>query len=106
MNLKISEKGFRFRIAPEDLGVLLSGRDIEQRVCIGEHCFFYRIVPVSSEDEMALEMSMAGFCLSVSQKNLEQLHDLGRSKAGLSVTQGGVDVSLQIDLKKQMKKVA
>lgn len=106
MNLRISEDGFRFRITPEDLDILLRGREIDQRVCLGAHCFTYRIAPVTFEKDMKLEMAVAGFCLSVPQAMLEELRDLGRSKEGLSVMQGDVNIALQLDVKTQMCKAA
>ncbi len=106
MNLRISENSFRFRITPQDLDMLLRGQDVDQRVCIGAHCFTYRISPVAPEKHMTLEMAVAGFCLFVPRVTLEELRDLGRSKNGVSVVQGGVDVSLQLDIKMQMKQVA
>lgn len=106
MNLKISENSFRFRITPEDLDNLLRGQDVDQRVCIGAHCFTYRISPVAPDKEMRLTMAVAGFCLSVPRETLERLRDLGRSKSGISVRQGVVDISLQIDIKTQMRRAA
>lgn len=106
MNLRISEDGFRFRITPEDLDKLLQGREIDQSVCLGAHCFTYRIAPVTHERDMKLEMAVAGFCLSVPQAMLEELRDLGRSKSGLSRIQGDVNITLQLDIKTQMRKVA
>jgi len=103
MNLKIADNSFRFRITPVDLGNLLRGQDVDQRVCIGKHCFTYRISPVSQDGEIKLEMAVAGFCLSVPREKLEELRALGRSKDGLSIVQDGVDVSLQVDVRQQKK---
>lgn len=106
MNLRISENKFRFRITPEDLDMLLRGRDVDQRVCIGAHCFTYRISPMAPEKHMTLEMAVAGFCLFVPRATLEELRDLGRSKTGVSVMQGAVDIALELDIKTQMRKAA
>ena len=106
MNLKISDGSFRFRITPADLGNLLRGQDVDQRVCIGKHCFTYRISPVSTDGAIKLEMAPAGFCLNVPREKLEELRALGRSKSGLSIAQDGVEVSLQVDIKEQARKAA
>ncbi len=106
MNLRISENNFRFRITPDDLEALLTGREIDQRICLGAHCFTYRITPVTHEAGMVLEMAVGGFCLSVPQGLLMELRDLGRSKEGLSAIQGDVGLSLQLDVKTQMRKAA
>lgn len=106
MNLRISENSFRFRITPEELDKLLCGQDVDQRICIGSHCFTYRISPFSLEKDIKLEMAVAGFCLSVPREALEKLRDLGRSKEGLVVRQGGVDIALQLDIKMKMRQAA
>jgi len=106
MNLRISENDFRFRITPQDLDMLLNGRDIDQRVCVGAHCFGYRISPVTREKTMKLEMAVSGFCLFVPRETLEALRDMGRSKEGVSMQQGDVTLSLQLDIKMQMRKAA
>lgn len=106
MNLKISENSFRFRITPEDLDTLSSGHDIGQRICVGVNCFACRISPVSVGKEMNLEIVGTGFCLSVPHETLKSLRDMGRSKDGISIRQDGLIISLQVDLKTQMKKVA
>ena len=99
MNLRISENSVRFRITAEDLEILIQGRNIDQRICMGAVCFSYRISPVSSGMDMRLEMGGNGFSLSVPRNDLEQLRALGRSREGISILHDGVDVSLQLDLK-------
>lgn len=106
MNVRISQNDFRFRITPQDLEMLLLGRDIDERICIGTDCFAYRISPVTRDRKMEMEMAVSGFCLFVPRETLEVLRDLGRSKEGVSVLQDGVTLSLQIDIKTQMKKAA
>jgi hypothetical protein len=99
MNVRIDEEGIRFRIVPSDLSVLLGGGELKQRVSIGADNFEYRIVPIVSGQEMALEMNGNGFILSVPPAALEQLRGLGKSKNGISVKSGDAEISLQVDLK-------
>ena len=106
MNLRIEENGFRFRITDNDLQSLLQGCDINQHVRVGRQGFSYRIAPVSDKKEMVLEMADSGFCLYVPHKSLECLRDLGRSKEGISVRQDETEISLQVDIKKQLRKAA
>lgn len=106
MNLRIAENSFRFRITPQDLEKLLHEQDIDQRICLGSHCFTYRIAPEKRGERINLEMAVAGFCLSVPQARLEELRDMGRSKEGLIFMQGDVEISLQLDIKKQIRKAA
>lgn len=106
MNLRMDDKGVRFRITPEELSSLLAGRDIDCRLCIGRHSFGYRISPDDTSDEMTVEMAVGGFCLHVPRTVLDSLNGMGRSKEGVFAIQDGVTVSLQVDLKLQARKAA
>jgi hypothetical protein len=55
---------------------------------------------------MELEMAVGGFCLFVPRTALESLRGLGRSRDGMAVSQGGVRISLQVDIKAQVKRAA
>lgn len=103
MNLKISEKGFRFRMTPADMENILRGQEVSQRICIGHDCFTYRISLAPPGGEMRLTMEAFGIFLSVPHAKLEELHSMGRSKSGLSFVQDGVEVSLQIDIRPPLK---
>jgi hypothetical protein len=103
MNLRLSENDCRFRITPEDLELLLAGNFIEQCIGLEEQGFILRITPSSLEKNMNLRTDNEGFYLSVPQKTLEDLRDLGRSKDGVSVMQSDVKISLQLDLKLQKR---
>lgn len=104
ISLRIDEESIRFRITLDDLEALLDGDSILQRVTAGAAFVESAIVPVWKGD-MNLDLHEARFTLSVPHQTLEQLRDLGRSKNGISVQQGEVEISLQIDLKTQPKKV-
>jgi hypothetical protein len=97
MNLNIENENFGFRITPNELESLLQGRDVEQSLCIGNHCFGYRITTARTESDIALEMAVGGFCLYVPRGVLEQLRDLGPSKHGLTIVQSGVEVNLRVE---------
>lgn len=103
MNLHIQEQNFGFRITADELTALLNGQDIEERLCIGNHCFGYRITSARSDSEISLEMAVGGFCLYVPRAVLEQLRDLGPSKHGLTIVQGGVEVNLRVDSQAQAR---
>ena len=107
MNVRMDGKGFRFRITPEDLHALLADRDLEHRLRVGGHNFGCRIAADGAEQDMTLAMmEEGGFCLRVPRPMLEELHEMGVSRAGLSAQQDGVDISLQVDFKAQIGKAA
>ena len=106
MNFRMEDKSFRFSISEEDMNRLLDGQEIEQRACVGRHCFAYSIVPVRAMTKMKMEMAVSGFCLYVPRKMLEDLRDSGPSKDGLTVSQGDLELSLRVDAKEQARKAA
>lgn len=105
MNLRISENHFRFRVTPDDLDALLSGQRLEQKFAIGGKDFQYGISP-SISDGMRLDVEPAKISLCVPHQMLEELCNLGRSKEGLFVAQGDIEVALQLDIKTQKRNAA
>lgn len=99
MNLKISHKGFRFRIDPTELGRLLEGQTVEQMIPLGGGRFFYRIAPVSDGEDLKIDAGANGIFLSAPRVVLERLRDTGPSKDGVIARQGDVEVCLQVDLR-------
>jgi len=95
MNVRIDKDAVRFRITSEDLAVLLQGSEIAHQILN----FKYRIVPSADAAGMDLKTSDQGFVLTAPFALLHNLQGMGRSRDGLSVRQGNVEVSLQVDLK-------
>lgn len=106
MNLRMDDKEVRFRITPSELDELLSGREVESSLRIGGHRFGYCISPDGGGDDMTLGMAVGGFSLRVPRNALERLQGLGRSKDGISIMQDGITISLQVDIKLQLRKAA
>lgn len=99
MNLRIDEEGFRFRIIPDELESLLQSEGITHSLKIGESRLEYSLLPVLS-GPMTLQLADGRIALSVSRDDLRKLHELGRSKHGLLICQDGIDVELQVDVKR------
>lgn len=106
MDLRIEENRFVFRITPDNLETLLRGREIDHRVCVGSHCFTYRITTLTRKESMSLEMAVAGFCLSVPKDSLQRLRDDVDGPDSLSVTQNGTRVVLSIDAGANLREAA
>jgi hypothetical protein len=100
MSMRIDEDSIRFRIAPDELATLLETGKLDLRIAIGSRNFGYRIA--CGAPEMTLDVAPEGFTLAVPRSTLEQLQEMGRSKDGVSVRQGGIEVSLQVDLKRRV----
>lgn len=101
MNVRMDEEGVRFRITPEDLEILLRGEEIRHQIVD----FYCAILP-REEGGLSLNAASRGLALCVPILDLERLRDMGRSKNGVSVCQDGIEISLQVDLKSQVQRVA
>jgi hypothetical protein len=106
MDLRIEENRFVFRITPDNLETLLRGREIDHRVCVGSHCFTYRITPLTRKESMALEMAVAGFCLSVPKAALQRLRDDLDGLDTLTATQNGTQIVLSVDAENGLREAA
>lgn len=100
MSMRMDENSIRFRIAPDDLAKLLETGELDQRLAVGSRNFGYRIV-ARGAPVMKLDIAADGFVLAVPLSTLEHLQEMGRSKDGVSVQQGNLEVSLQVDLKRR-----
>lgn len=105
ISMRFDAEGIRFRVTPEELGLLLKGQDVVQRIVTGTGSVEYSIKPVA-EGDMRMAIEGMRFTLSVSRSSLERLRDLGRSKKGIAVKQGNADISLQVDMKTQPNRAA
>jgi hypothetical protein len=105
MTMRVDEKGVRFRVSPDDLENLLNGRTLARRLDIGAGAVEFRIVPVNAGD-IHLDVDGKRFTLSVSRFALEELKSMGRSAEGISARQGEAEVSLQVDMKATIHKIA
>lgn len=106
MDLHIEDNRFVFRITPDNLETLLRGRELDHRVCVGAHCFTYRITTLTRKESMRLEMAVAGFCLSVPKDALQRLRDDLDGPDSLTVTQNGTHVVLSVDTGAHLREAA
>lgn len=93
MKVSIEEGKISFRVTPSDLATLAAGRDLDQRVCVGNHCFSYRITTVGAGTEASMEMAVCGFCLYVPKTALGSVKEEG----GLQFREKGVTIALRLE---------
>lgn len=103
MRLTITNQKIRFRVSADELLVLSGGDRVDAALQLGGREFSGCILPYDGEGEMRAELAAGGITLHVSQAALQALHDLGRSKDGITAHQDQVTVSLQLDLKTAMR---
>lgn len=110
MNIKISERTVVFKISGEELCRLLDGNTLEDRVGIGK--YQTALVIECSNDTPSLALSLilddkaeACYYLRVSPPYLQDLYDKGKNREGVSALQEGLEIFLQVDVRKDARAV-
>ncbi len=103
MNIRIKSQDLRFKISEEELTALLEGGAIREEVIFPGKVFTLMITPVTADrgdisPHMEIEKSNIHLNLLVSQKILQELADMGRSREGLRREVSGISVCIQVDL--------
>lgn len=110
MNVKISENSICFKISGEELETLLGGEVVETRTRLPTAQIHIRINPQQSVENGASMQSriidsQMQIDLCVPDQMVQQLHEIGKSKTGLTFTLGQSVISLQVDIKSDKRKV-
>ncbi len=110
MNVKISESAVTFKITEEELNRLLAGTALEQKILIGGHDFITIIDPVPQDGHASFRLvwTQPDSCLKLcaAMDEIRKLSAMGKSRDGLSARAGNLDVFLQVDMRKDSRKVA
>ena len=99
MNVRIEERNLRFKISEEELEILLNGGALKVEAMI-----VAQIKPIDNGDDISVNYDEAGLVLSVPKPKLLELSAMGKSRDGLSVKQGDLSLSLQVDIRKDSRK--
>jgi hypothetical protein len=112
MNVKISEDSVTFKITEEEMKHLLTGSALEKKILIGQSDFVMVIDPNPheyfedfKEAPLKLILDRAESCLMLCTTidEIRKLSEIGRSREGLSAHIGGIDVFLQVDVRKDSR---
>lgn len=108
MNVKFSENAVTFKITEQELNRLLTGAPLEQTLRIGLDDFSMSIDPGASEDGHAAmhilwDRPKARLSLRTTLDQIRELSAMGKSREGLSAHLGGMDVFLQVDVRKDSR---
>ena len=112
MNVKISEDSVTFKITEEEMKHLLTGSALEKKILIGQSDFVMVIDPNPheyfedfKEAPLKLILDRAESCLMLctTVDEIKKLSEMGKSREGLSAHIGGIDVFLQVDVRKDSR---
>ena len=112
MNVKISEDSVTFKITEEEMKHLLTGSTLEKKILIGQSDFVMVIDPNPheyfedfKEAPLKLILDRAESCLTLctTVDEIKKLSEMGKSREGLSAHIGGIDVFLQVDVRKDSR---
>jgi len=108
MNVRIEEQNLRFKISEEELGLLLNGQCLSERVGITSKGFVITINPQGRGDGMepklVLDQTEACLQLLVPSEIVQELFEMGRSRSGISCDVDGVSISLQVNVRGDSRK--
>ncbi|GJL85392.1 MAG: hypothetical protein DHS20C02_11670 [Micavibrio sp.] len=110
MNVRIGEQDLRFKITEEELKTLLAGQCLHVNVGLLNKTLVATINPQGSgesmESKLVLDDSEAYLNLLIPPGKVEELSDMGRSRAGLKASSDdGLSISLQVDMRADSRKV-
>ncbi|TAH37521.1 MAG: hypothetical protein EYC62_01150 [Alphaproteobacteria bacterium] len=108
VKIKITENSVTFKITGDELNHLLKGVALEKKVLIGQSNFVMAIDPnpQNSEDlgegsfKLTLDITEQRLMLRTTMKEIQKLSNMGKSREGLSAHVAGLDVFLQVDVRK------
>ena len=99
MNLRISERQLRFRIARAELGTLLRGESLELQLELPRQTLRWRIEPGDRDTPLALEERDAVTVLQVDRAALASFAMKQPSRGGIEHPQSGLLLVLEVDVR-------
>ena len=112
MNIKISEDSVTFKITEEEMKHLLTGSALEKKTLIGKSDFVMVINPNPheyfedfKESPLKLILDRAESCLMLctTVEEIKKLSKMGKSREGISAHIDGINVYLQVDVRKDSR---
>lgn len=109
MNVRIEEQNLRFKITEEELKALLDGHPVHARVDLLDKAFVATINPTgrgeAMEPKLVMDDNEVYLTLLIPPARVQELSDLGRSRAGLQEEAGALSINIQVDLREDSRKV-
>lgn len=98
MNVRFDDQSIRFRITQVELNSLRNGAALFEEVSADQGCFQFEISPNSNVQPMSLFWEGKRMVLAISNEALDELHNRGRSREGLSSSQDSIEICLEVDI--------
>ncbi len=109
MNVRIEEQNLRFKISEEELEKLLGGHCVHAKITLLGKALIVCVNPAGRGGELAsklvLDQSDVYLTLLIPPSSVQELSDMGRSRAGLQQEVDGLSISLQVDVRADSRKV-
>lgn len=109
MNVKIKDRSLQFKITEEELNTLLKGQCVHVESKIMDRTLVVTINPRSRESVMTSKLVIDDgdvyLNLLLPPQKIQDLSDMGRSRAGLEQQVGDLSITLQVDLRADSRTV-
>lgn len=104
MNIRIENQNARFKITEIELKTLLNGDTLSAEL----NSMMVVVIDPSGEGENMrvehiIDNGLAQLTLIISKQKLTDLAGMGKSRDGISVEQNGLLISLQVDVRKNIR---
>ncbi len=110
MNVKIKDRAFQFKITEEELSTLLNNQCIHTEVKVMDKALVVTINPCGREvimtSKLVIDDGDVYLTLLLPPQKIQELSDMGRSRAGLEQRVGDLSIVLQVDLRADSRKIA
>ncbi len=109
MNVKIKDRSLQFKITEEELNTLLKGQCVHVESKIMDRTLVVTINPRGRESIMTSKLVIDDgdvyLNLLLPPQKIQDLSDMGRSRAGLEQQVGDLSITLQVDLRADSRTV-
>lgn len=111
MNVKITKNSVTFKITEKELNALLTGATLEEEIMVGAIHLLMIVSTTSREPseinqtylDLSSDNAQSRLSLHTSMDEIEKLSDMGKNRDGIFVHTGNLDVSLQVDIRKDSR---
>lgn len=109
MKVKIGNQSLKFKISEEELNILLLDKCIHTKINFLDKTFVICVNPQKQKTDIELnlvtEEDEVYISLQMPFTKIEALSDIGKCRSGIEEEVCGITVSLQVDIRKDSRKV-
>ena len=109
MNVRIEEQKFRVKISEDELSTLVNGHHLHVKIGLMGRILVVTINPqgncVAMTPKLVMRSDEVYLNLLISSQTVQDLSDIGRSRAGLEQEVDGLLITLQVDVREDSRTV-